>query len=265
MSVLSRVLSIFPAFALVLDVVAFGYFCLHPGVIGAIALLLTVYGFPVVVYRLHGWRYPIQEGISYLRGADYSPWWGSHQIQVVFIALPALEAALRLIPGAFSCWLRLWGASIGKDVYWTPGLEIADRGLLEVGDRTVFGHQVELYAHAIKPKKDNLMLYVKLIKIGSDVFVGAGSRLAPGVVIADGTYVPAKTDVHPQQTLARTASSIPMGDIPIDIPTEGIPGHAAGDATEVGQEPVGGEIMAGESPEQTSVSVGMAEEEPCEP
>ncbi len=199
MSVLSRLLSIFPAFALLLDIGAFGYFCRHPGLIGAIALLMTVYGFPLMVYRIHCWRHPILEGVTYLQGTEYSAWWGSHQIQVLFIALPALEAVLRLIPGVFSCWLRLWGASIGKGVYWTPALDIADRGLLEVGDRTVFGHQIGLYAHAIKPKNDNLMLYVKPIKIGSDVFIGAGSRLAPGAVIADGTYVPAKTDVHPDR------------------------------------------------------------------
>lgn len=213
MTLLSRVLSLFPALAMVLDICAFTYFCHHPGMVGAIALLLAVYGFPVLMYRLHAWRYPIQDGISYLRSADYSPWWGGHQIQMVYIAFPALETFLRLVPGAFSLWLRLWGASIGSNVYWTPGLEIADRGLLDVGDRVVFGHQVGLYAHVIKPKKTDLMLYVKPIKIGSDVFVGAGSRLAPGVVIDDGTYVPAKTDVYPSQTLSTPEENTSGGPV----------------------------------------------------
>ncbi len=199
MTLLSRVLSLFPAIALLFNITALGWFCTEPSVLSAIAIPLVIYGFPVIIYRLHRWRYPIESGISYLQTVTYSPWWGSHQMQAIFIAVPALEAILRLIPGLFSVWLRLWGAKIGASVYWTPGLEIADRELLEVGDRVVFGHQVGLYAHIIKPKKNDLMLYVKPIVIGSDVFIGAGSRISAGTVISDGTYVPAKTDVHPNK------------------------------------------------------------------
>ena len=153
----------------------------------------------MLFYRLHEWVYPVREGVSYLLGKEYSPWWGSHQIQVIYIAIPVLEALLRLIPGAFSCWLRLWGAKVGRDVYWTTRLEIADRSLLEIGDRVVIGHGVGIYSHIIKPRKQNLMLYVKKVKIGSNVFVGAGSNLAPGVVIGDGSYLPAATKLYPNQ------------------------------------------------------------------
>lgn len=199
MTFLSRCLAFFPTLAMLLDLGAIAYLGLHPGLVSAIALPVTIYGFPVLIHRLHSWRYPIDEGVSYLLGDRYSPWWGSHQIQSIFIAFPALETILRLIPGAFSVWLRLWGAKVGQGVYWTPSLEIADRSLLEVGDRVMFGHQVGLYGHAIKPKHDDLMLYVKPIKIGHNVFIGAGSRLAPGVVIQDGTYIPAISDLHPNQ------------------------------------------------------------------
>lgn len=201
MTILSRILAFFPAVALLIDLSAIGWFCIYPGMVSAIAIPLAIYGFPLLIYRLHQWRYPVAEGISYLQGDVYSPWWGSHQIQMIFIAIPPLEAILRLIPGAFSMWLRLWGSTIGRQVYWTPGIEIADRGLLKVGDRVVFGHGVGLYAHVIKPKKSNLMLYVKAISIGSDVFVGAGSRFAAGSAIAASTYVPATTDVRPNGEL----------------------------------------------------------------
>ncbi|MGB3496092.1 MAG: hypothetical protein WBA57_25405 [Elainellaceae cyanobacterium] len=201
MTFLSRILALFPTIAILLDLAAVGWFCARPSFWSAIAIPLAVYGFPVIIYRLHQWRYPIESGISYLQTDTYSPWWGSHQMQVIFIAMPALESILRLVPGFFSAWLRLWGAKVGTQVYWTPGLEIADRGLLEVGDRVVFGHQVELYAHVIKPKKNDLMLYVKPIIIGDDAFIGAASRISAGTVIANGTYVPAKTDVHPNSTL----------------------------------------------------------------
>src|SRR5690242_9394747 len=139
MTVLSTILLFFPTFIFILTGAAIFYFAYSPSLFSILAVLLSIYGLPVLVYRLHQWAYPVQEGISYLKGKEYSPWWGSHQIQSIYIAIPVLEAVLRLIPGVFSWWLRLWGAKVGRDVYWTPGLEIADRGLLEIGDRVVIG------------------------------------------------------------------------------------------------------------------------------
>lgn len=205
MTFLSTVLLLFPA--LVLLFAGGTVICLiqapnlAASLVSLLAVLLALYGVPVLVYRLHQWVYPVREGVSYLQGKAYSPWWGSHQIQALYIAVPTLEAVLRLIPGAFSLWLRLWGAKIGRSVYWTPGLEIADRGLLEIGDRVVIGHRVGLYAHVIKPRKQNLMLYVKKIKIGNDAFIGAGSVLSPGVVVAEGAFLPAATQLHPNQSV----------------------------------------------------------------
>ncbi|MEH2124399.1 acyl transferase [Nostoc sp.] len=199
MTVISKILSFFPTFILLLTGAAIIYLAYSPNIFSILAVLLSIYGLPVLVYRLHELVYPVREGISYLLGEEYSPWWGSHQIQVIYIAIPVLEAVLRLIPGVFSCWLRLWGAKVGRDVYWTTRLEIADRSLLEIGDRVVVGHGVGIYCHIIKPRKQNLMLYVKKVQIGSNVFVGAGSNLAPGVVVADGSYLPAATKLYPNQ------------------------------------------------------------------
>ncbi|MBN3943116.1 MAG: DapH/DapD/GlmU-related protein [Nostoc sp.] len=199
MIVISKIILFFPTFILLLTGAAIVYLAYSPNIFSILAVFVSIYGLPVLVYRLHEWVYPVREGISYLQNKEYSPWWGSHQIQAIYIAIPALEAVLRLIPGVFSCWLRLWGAKVGRDVYWTPGLEIADRSLLEIGDRVVIGHGVGIYSHIIKPRKQNLMLYVKKVKIGSNVFVGAGSNLAPGVVIGDGSYLPAASNLYPNQ------------------------------------------------------------------
>jgi acetyltransferase-like isoleucine patch superfamily enzyme len=197
MTFLSTVLAFFPALVISLAIASL---CLMPGILGVLAFLAVLYGLPLLTYRLHQWRYPVRSGISYLGGKTYSPWWGSHQIQAIYIAIPVLEALLRLIPGAFSCWLRLWGSPVGRNVYWTPGLEIADRGWLEIGDRVVFGHRVGIYPHAIKPRRHDLMLYVKPVKIGNDVFIGAFSHLGPGTVIQSGTYLPVATFLFPNQT-----------------------------------------------------------------
>jgi hypothetical protein len=199
MTLLSKILLFFPTIVLLLTGGSLIYFADSPSILSALAILFSLYGLPVLVYRLHEWIYPLREGISYLCEKEYSPWWGSHQIQVIYIGIPALEAVLRLIPGVFSGWLRLWGAKVGRNVYWTPGLEIADRGLLEIGDRVVMGHRVGIYSHVIKPRKQDLMLYVKKVKIGNYVFVGAGSHLAPGVVIEDSIYISVSTNLYPNQ------------------------------------------------------------------
>ncbi|BAY12278.1 acyl transferase [Calothrix sp. NIES-2098] len=199
MTFLSTILLFFPTLILMLTAGAIVYLAYSPSIFSILAVLFSIYGLPLIVYRWHQWVYPVQEGISYLIGKEYSPWWGSHQIQVIYITIPVLEAILRLIPGAFSLWLRLWGAKVGRNVYWTPGLEIADRGLLEIGDRVVMGHRVAISSHVIKPRKQNLMLYVKKVKIGNDVFVGAGSILAPGVIIGDGTFLTMATNLSPNQ------------------------------------------------------------------
>jgi acetyltransferase-like isoleucine patch superfamily enzyme len=199
MTVLSTILAFFPTLILLLTGSAIVYLIYSHNLFCILAIFFFIYGLPVLVYRLHEWIYPIKEGISYLIGKEYSSWWGSHQIQVIYIAIPALEAVLRLIPGMFSLWLRLWGSKIGKNVYWTPGLEIADRSLLEIGDRVVFGHRVGISSHVIKPRKQNLMLYVKKVKIGNNVFVGAGTLIAPGVVINDGQFIPVCTNLSSNQ------------------------------------------------------------------
>lgn len=198
MTRLSWLLAWFPALIVGLAIADVTWFGFTRTWYALLLLPLILYGLPLGIYHLHNWRYPIAPGISYLQDEQtYSPWWGSHQIQLIYIAFPSLETLLRLVPGLFSQWLRLWGAEIGQSVYWTPRGEIADRGLLSIGDRVIIGHQVGLYSHVIKPRKQNLMLYVQPIKIGDDVFIGSASAIGPGVEIESGTFIKVKTDLFP--------------------------------------------------------------------
>jgi hypothetical protein len=184
---------------MVLGLVSCFWLCIQPSWLGILALLTVFYVLPLLTYWLHHLFYPLKEGVSYLQNRTYTPWWGTHQIQLIYIAFPALETILRLIPGLFSLWLRLWGAKVGKGVYWTTRLEIGDRSLLDIGDSVVFGHGIGIYSHVVKPKKDNLMLYLKRVKIGDRAFIGAGCRFGPGVEIAPGSYLPVATDLYPNQ------------------------------------------------------------------
>jgi hypothetical protein len=191
----ARLIMLFPALLTSLVLAAGFYVVAKPGSVSAVMAVFMLYGFAPLAYRLHRRLWPLHQGLSRLDRPVYSPWWGAHQIQLFYDAFPALEALLRLIPGAYSAWLRAWGSRIGRRVHWTPRVDITDRGLLEVGDDVIFGHLVGCYAHVVDRRGGRLMLYSKPIRIGAGAFIGAGSRLGPGARIEPGSYLPALTDV----------------------------------------------------------------------
>ena len=149
---------------------------------------------PVVADRLHQRFAPLRPGVHRLRAPAYNAWWGTQQIQWIYLAFPALEALLRAVPGVFSWWLRAWGARIGRGVYWTPTLTVGDRGLLDVGDGALFGYGVAISAHVVQPSDGGeLLALVRPVRVGAGAFVGAGVVLGPGAVVAQGEVVPAGT------------------------------------------------------------------------
>src|SRR5690606_18161892 len=158
-------------------------FAAAPGLGPLAAVLALIYLVPVATFRLHARRFPLRAGGSHLTGRAYSPWWGGHPIQLLYVAIPPPAGILRLGPGRYSGWLRLWGARIGRRVHWPPRVEITDRSLLDIGDDVVLGHQVVLYGHVIRPHRDGLVLYLKPIVVGDGAFLGAHSIIGPGAVV----------------------------------------------------------------------------------
>jgi hypothetical protein len=138
--------------------------------------------------------FPLKEGVFDIMAKGYSPWWGSHMFQVVYMSCPFLEGILRVIPGAYSFWLRLWGSKVGKNVYWTPNIELDDRSLLDIGNNCIVGHKLHFLPHVITPRDGKMSLLFKKITIGNNCFLGAGSRLGPGVMMDDDTSIPILTD-----------------------------------------------------------------------
>lgn len=201
MTLLGRIISFYSTCILSLCAATVLWFGWRPSPTQPVIVAVILYLVPPLTFRLHQIFFPIKKSLTNLSDRKYSPWWGAHQIQVIYIAIPQLEAALRLVPGLYSAWLRLWGSRIGRRVYWTPNVEITDRHALDIGDRVVCGHKCKFLGHAIKPKGagQEMALYNRAIKIGSDVFIGAGSRIGPGTAIADGTFLPVLTDVHINQ------------------------------------------------------------------
>jgi hypothetical protein len=115
-----------------------------------------------------------------LGSADFLKWWACFQCQVLFLRFPATEEIIRLIPGCYSLWLRLWGSRIGSLTYWAPRTTILDRGFLNIGDNVVFGAGVKLNPHVIE--KGNLLLAP--VMIGDRASIGGYSLLTAGTVIS---------------------------------------------------------------------------------
>jgi hypothetical protein len=200
MTLLSRFFTFFPMLVLALAACSILWIARAPSLLSVASLPAVLYGFPLLVYRIHQLAFPIRTGLSDLDGEDYSPWWGGHQIQWVYVAFPALEAALRSVPGLFSAWLRAWGSAVGEGVYWTPGIEIADRGLLQIETGAVFGHRTGLSSHIITRRRGRLVLLVKPVSVGARAFIGAGCVLGPGASVAPDAVVPAGTPVRPGES-----------------------------------------------------------------
>lgn len=203
MTPLSIALSLFPATVTFVSGFLVVSGLAHGSVWRALAGLFCIYGVPLVAYRVHERAHPLVEGRSHIAGGPYSPWWGGHQIQLVFIAFPVLESALRLVPGLFSLWLRAWGSKVGARVYWTPALRLGDRALLDVGDDVIFGYDVGISSHLVMKTKRNVLLYVKRVTIGARAFLGAGAIVGPGAVVEEDAILDAGTHVHPNQRVGR--------------------------------------------------------------
>ncbi len=210
MTLRGHVISLFPLFHMLCMAAAFFTLCYHFTVVAVFSLIFSIYLLPILCMRVHHWVSPLKEGSSNIAELHYSPWWATHQFQAVFNAIPIFDAILRLIPGSYSIWMRLWGSTIGKGVYWTPLVDITDRGLMEVGNHVIFGHKASCFSHVIIHKPDKLILYVKRISIGDYVFVGAGSRIGPGARIDDHLVLDFLTDVKINQHLKK-GTPCPVG------------------------------------------------------
>jgi hypothetical protein len=150
------------------------------------AAIAVLYMLPPLVARSVLLILPIRDEHIAIPSRDYFVWWLTLNLQTIFCRLSFLEELMRMIPGAYNMWLRLWGARIGGFTYWAAGLRILDRSFLDIGKGVVFGAGVRLNPHVIAENADGEMeLILARIHLGARAIVGGYALLTAGTRIAD--------------------------------------------------------------------------------
>jgi hypothetical protein len=158
-----------------------------PGAARAAAVAVGLYLAPPLLARAVRRMARIPEGRIGLSQPGFLGWWATAQFQMIFNRVPLLEETLRLVPGLYSAWLRLWGSKVGRLTFWAPGVAVLDRGYLEIGDDVVFGAGVRLNGHVlVRNAEGKLELALGRIRIGSGAAIGGYSLLTAGTQIAPG-------------------------------------------------------------------------------
>ncbi len=102
--------------------------------------------------------------------------------------------------------------SIGDDFYANFDCVMLDGGGIEIGNHVLFGPRVGIYTsnHAIDPTERAMGgCYAKPVKIGNNVWVGAGVHINQGVTIGDNTVI--------------GSGSVVTKDIPANVVAAGVP------------------------------------------
>jgi hypothetical protein len=200
MTAIDRLFSYFPLIMIAATLLALGVFAAWPNLWSAFLVIFVVYLFPPMVLRIVFRWAPLKHGISRIDDRSFSPWLAAHHIQAFYDALPYLEALLRVTPGFYSMWLRMWGSTIGYGVEWPVRIDILDRNLMDIGNRVVFAREVELAAHVRQKTEGGASrVLVRPVRIGSHAFIGAGVRMGPGAGVPSNANVPALTVVDVNQ------------------------------------------------------------------
>lgn len=108
-----------------------------------------------------------------------------------------------------------WGGKhvhVGRQFYANFHLTVVDDGEVFIGDRVMIGPNVTIAtaAHPIDPSlRARALQYNLPVHIGSDVWIGAGAIVLPGVTIGDGSVIGAGSVV---------SRDIPAGVVAVSSP-----------------------------------------------
>lgn len=86
---------------------------------------------------------------------------------------------------------------LGERVFFNFNCVVLDVARVSVGDYTLFGPAVQVYTatHPLDAAQCRRQEFAKAIKIGSDVWVGGGAILCPGVQVGSRSMIGAESVV----------------------------------------------------------------------
>lgn len=123
---------------------------------------------------------------------EFGLWWFLTQLQMPFNRIGLLEELLRLVPGLYSLWLKLWGARVSLMTFWTRDVLISERYLLTIEPGVTVASQTGISAHLVNPGTDGVLrLVVAPVVIERGAVMGIRSGLGPGCRLFAGELLPA--------------------------------------------------------------------------
>lgn len=114
-----------------------------------------------------------------------------------------------------------YNISIGDHFYANFDCIMLDGGGIEIGNHVLFGPKVGIYTsnHATDPwERANGACYAKPVKIGNNVWIGAGVHINQGITIGDNTII--------------GSGSVVTKNIPANVITGGVPCKVIREITE---------------------------------
>lgn len=153
--------------------------------------LASLYLLPPLAVRLSFAAFGRPEGRLTQATIGYRVWWLSVQWQMIFLRLPALEEALRLVPLAYPAWIALWGGRLSPRAFVAPGVRIVDRPWIVVEPGAVLGLGSTLTGHlAFREADGTFAVIVAAPRVERDALLGAEAGLGPGAVVRRGAMLP---------------------------------------------------------------------------
>jgi hypothetical protein len=176
--------------------VAFGF--LHGAGARVALLLVWIYLLPPLVARLTQTLFGTPVGRVTLDTRGYRVWWFLTQLQTLFNRLPWVEELLRMVPGLYSVWIRIWGGHVSPFAYIGPRVLITDRHLVNVGRGAVLGLQGALAAHmAIRDENGRYVVVLAAPTVEPEAILGGDAGLGPGAILRAGHLLPTGRRVGP--------------------------------------------------------------------
>ena len=105
-----------------------------------------------------------------------------------------------------------YNISVGNNFYANFDCVMLDGGSIEIGNNVLFGPRVGIYTsnHAADPwERTHGACYAKPVRIGNNVWIGAGVNINQGVTIGDNTII--------------GSGSVVTRDIPANVIAAGVP------------------------------------------